>query len=150
MFVKQSQRTRRWRAPRLMTAWNWGRRQDWVESPNRTAVFDDGTVDHVTIRDPATGLATQKPIMAAAEEILRREIEALKRELAGVEYRLLIGPDSLPSSAPPSTGELERWRSGWQNTRAVIVERLEQLDAIEPQVNAKPQRAKALRAELER
>jgi hypothetical protein len=121
-----------------------------LKLPNRTAVFDDGTVDHVTIRDPATGLATQKPIMAAAEEILRREIEALKRELAGVEYRLLIGPDSLPSSAPPSTGELERWRSGWQNTRAVIVERLEQLDAIEPQVNAKPQRAKALRAELER
>jgi hypothetical protein len=50
--------------------------------------FDDGTVDHVSYRDPETGLVVQQPVAATSEEQRETEIRGWQHALASVEHRL--------------------------------------------------------------
>lgn len=62
--------------------------------------------------------------------IYRAHIEALRRELAGVEHRLEHLDDPvLAFQEPPSREHLERERTSLENTKAVILAELERLDA---------------------
>jgi hypothetical protein len=102
------------------------KRFDVVHWPNGTATWDDGEVDHVRVRGE-NGLWSTKSIKATPEEIRQREIDAFRRELTGVEFRL-EHLDHEPGSwvtEPPSPESVERERTSLQNTRQTILTEIE-------------------------
>jgi hypothetical protein len=92
-------------------------------------------VDHLTYLDPDTGLRYARSVAATDEEIVEREIRDLRRELEGVEFRLAHLDDEPPPwvTEPPSDKAIERARTSLLNTRAVIFDRLSELEPEPPE-----------------
>jgi hypothetical protein len=89
------------------------------------------TGDFVRTRNLATGEETITPLKATPEQQRQAEIEALRRELVGVDFRLEQLDAPLPPTVleVPSRGTVSRTRKAWENTRKAIVAKIELLEA---------------------
>lgn len=102
------------------------------DAPSRTILYDDGQFDHVTVRDPETGLLTQRPIRATPEEQREVEVKNLRSNLASVEDALAGVEGLWPNEQLLPTERRERIeerRAGLEAERQVIYERLAALGA---------------------
>ena len=103
---------------------------DIVFGSNQSIVIDDHRVDHVSVLNPETGLVTQKPVAATAEEIRLRELASLRRGLESVEYRLanLDPNDVMPWEEPVSEERMAKIRAGLEAEREYVLAKLAELD----------------------
>jgi hypothetical protein len=98
-----------------------------VEGPNPgTFSIDTHTIDHVRVRDPETGLWSERSVKASDDEIRQREIDGLTRGLASVDHRLatLDPNDVMPYEEPLSEGAVEKRRAGLEAEREYVLARL--------------------------
>jgi hypothetical protein len=83
-------------------------------------VHEDGTVE-IT------------PAAATAEEIAARELDALRRALAGVEHRIATLPPAGPGFFhPPTEADRARMLAELENERDATIAALERAGASEP------------------
>jgi hypothetical protein len=79
------------------------------------------------------GTRTARLVQASDEEKREAEIDALRRELEGIEFRLEhLDDEPMPWQAIPVPAEVERTRSGWENTKAAVLARLAELEEPPP------------------
>jgi hypothetical protein len=105
------------------------RRDQAVELPNQTLAYDTGEVDHYYIRDE-DGLRRAVSVKASEEEQAASYAAALRRELAGVEWRLKHLDDEPPpwQLEVPNRETVERTRTSLEGTKAKILDELKRLE----------------------
>jgi hypothetical protein len=90
-------------------------------------------VDHFVTVDPQTGLRTAHSVAATEQEMRQAEIDALRRSLNGVEFKLQHITEALSwYEGPPSEHEVANRRSALENERAAIYERIRALGGEVP------------------